>query len=236
MSKIAVISDIHGNYPALKATLEVLDKENPSIWICLGDIVGYGPNPSECINEIMNRNMVCIMGNHDAGVTGMLSLKHFRDPNRKLIELSRKLITKEQNQWLKSLPLTVEDGKGEWLAVHASPDRPSKWEYLNSAIKMRSLFKDLKQRICFVGHTHQPALVSDTLGVNEFLPNHQYFINPGSVGQSRDGDHRSSCAILDLENNTYKNLRVEFELSKVLSDLENLGFSVKEAEYLMKVV
>lgn len=233
MSKIAVISDIHGNYPALRAILDTLEQEDPSEWICLGDIVGYGPNPSECIQEIRDRDMFCVMGNHDAGVSGRIGLDHFRGPNRKLIELCQNILSEEEKDWLNSLPLKV--GQPDWLAVHASPIKPENWEYLNSAMKMRSLFQEFEQRICFVGHTHQPALVSDTIGMNQFGPDHQYFINPGSVGQSRDGDYRASCAIVDLDEFTYKNIRADFELSRVLSDLEELGFSSREAEHLMKV-
>ncbi|MEX0845406.1 MAG: metallophosphoesterase family protein [Balneolaceae bacterium] len=235
MNKIALISDVHGNLPALKAVISTLEKENPDLWICLGDIVGYGPKPSECIELIRERNMICVLGNHDSGVTGKLSLKHFRNPNRRLIELSKSLITKEQISWLSDLPLSVEGGNGNWLAVHASPENPARWEYLESAFKMRPMLSKLRQDVCFIGHTHRSALVSETIGLKEFKRDHKYFINPGSVGQPRDGDQRASCAIVDLENYIYKNIRVEFEVGKVLMDLEKLGFSRRDAEHLLRV-
>lgn len=234
MNKIALLSDVHGNLPALKEVIAVLEKENPDIWLCLGDIVGYGPHPSECIDLIREKNMICVMGNHDAGVTGKLSIKHFRNPNRRLIERTQSMISKEQKQWLQGLPLTIEGGRGSWLAVHASPEEPSRWEYLESAFRMRPMLEKLSQNVCFIGHTHRPALVSDTIGVKNFSKEYSYFINPGSVGQPRDGDQRASCALVDLDNFTYKNIRVQFEVGKVLMDLEKMGFSRREAEHLMR--
>lgn len=235
MKRIALISDIHGNFPALEKVVSTLEKENPDEWICLGDIVGYGPNPAECIDLIRTTKMICVKGNHDAGVVGDMDLKYFRNPNRKLIEQTRELITEEQKKWLSSLPMTVSSESGNWKAVHASPDKPERWEYLESAFKMRPMLEKLKEKVCFIGHTHRPALVSEEIGVKDFMEGHRYFINPGSVGQPRDGDHRASCAIVDFKNYEFKNIRVEYELGGVLMDLEKLGFSRREAEYLMRV-
>ncbi|MEX0720002.1 MAG: metallophosphoesterase family protein [Balneolaceae bacterium] len=235
MPKIALISDIHANLPALQAILKILEKEQPDVWICLGDLVGYGPHPKECIEEIRERNIICVQGNHDAGVAGNLKLQHFKNPNRRLIELSQDLITKEQRKWLSSLPLILSDEEQLWIAAHASPVEPEKWQYLESAIKVRILLPKLEQRLCFVGHTHRPAMVSDAIGLNKFEKGHKYFINPGSVGQPRDGDSRASCAIVDTENSIYKNIRASFNVNPVLMDLENLGFSRREAEQMMRV-
>ncbi len=137
MPKIALISDVHANVHALKEVIKVLDKENPDYWLCLGDIVGYGPNPSECIRIIREMNMICVLGNHDAGVAGLISLNHFRNPNQKLIQLTKELLSDEELLWLKSLPLTVSrDG---WTAAHASPIEPEKWKYVDSAFTVRSI-------------------------------------------------------------------------------------------------
>jgi putative phosphoesterase len=235
VKKIALISDVHGNFPALKQVVTHLEKEKPDIWLCLGDVVGYGPHPSECIDLIREKEMVCVMGNHDAGVCGKLSLKHFRDPNRKLIEMTQSIISETQMNWLSGLPLTFEGEQGEWLAAHASPVKPSHWDYLESAFKMRPLLQEISQRVCFVGHTHRPAIVSEEIGIKNFSSDHKFFINPGSVGQPRDGDRRASCAIVDFESHSYKNIRVEFELNKVIMDLEKLGFSRNAAEHMMRV-
>lgn len=234
MSRIALLSDIHANYPALKRIVAELEKESPDVWICLGDFIGYGPHPKECISLIREKNMICVLGNHDAGVVDKLPLDHFRNPNKKLIKITQKLLTEDQKTWLKELPLTVESEEGEWIAAHASPEHPSRWEYLESAFKMRPMLESMNQQFCFIGHTHRPALVSDTIGTKEFKSGHKYFINPGSVGQPRDGDQRACSAFVDTQKYTYKTIRAEFEIGKVLMDLENLGFSRNEAEHLMR--
>ncbi len=237
MKKIAILSDVHGNLPALKAVIKRLEEEKPDLWICLGDLVGYGPNPSECVAEIRNRDIMCVKGNHDAGVVGEMPLKYFRNPNRKLIEFSQKLVGDNQKEWLSSLPLTITGGEGPqtWIAAHASPVRPANWEYLESAFKMRPILEKSEHQYSFIGHTHRPALVSETVGINTFQEGLKYFINPGSVGQPRDEDRRASCALLDLETPTYKNIRVEYDVTPALVDLEKMGFSRKESEYLLKI-
>lgn len=230
--RIALISDVHANLPALQAVLNTLEKENPDLWICLGDIVGYGPHPAECIAEIRSRNMISVLGNHDAGVAGLLSVKHFREPNRKLIEMTKTLLSEEDRNWLAERPLIAEGDA--WLAVHSSPVNPDKWEYLQSALRIREILQGFKKRFCFAGHTHRPGMVSDTIGHTEIDEEHHYFINPGSVGQSRDGDERASCGILDLSDLTYRNIRVPYNIERAVQDLKILGFSDSEAARLIK--
>ncbi|MFA5669700.1 MAG: metallophosphoesterase family protein [Balneolaceae bacterium] len=233
MPKIALISDIHGNLPALEAVLETLDKHNPDIWLCLGDIVGYGPQPAECVQIIMDRKIPTIMGNHDAGVAGKLTLKHFRDPNRKLIEMSQTLLNTEQLEWLRNLPYTLTD-TSTWIASHATPIDPEKWMYLDSAIRARNVLNEIEYPLCFVGHTHVPALVSSQIGNLNFAKGNRHLINPGSVGQSRDNDYRASCAIIDTDKWKYENIRVTYNKESVVARLNDLGFSRSDARRLMR--
>ena len=234
MPRIAILSDIHANLPALEKVLEKLEKESPDIWLCLGDLVGYGPYPSECIDLVRERNMICVKGNHDAGVTGELTVKHFRNPNRKLIEITnQRLLRNDQVEWLKSLPYIVEDE--HWIAAHASPIEPEKWQYIESAFTARDILKKTQKQFCFIGHTHKPVLVSEGFGINKVKPGHSYLINPGSVGQSRDGDYRGACGILDTNIMEYKTFRIDFDIEKVLTGLTKLGFSRKEASQMIKI-
>jgi putative phosphoesterase len=233
MPRIALISDPHGNYPALEAVIKVLESESPDLWICMGDLVGYGPDPSRCIDLIREKQMLCVKGNHDAGVTGELSVKHFRNPNRTLIEKTKKIISEDQMQWLRSLPLIIEEDN--WIAAHASPIEPKSWKYVESAFTARDILKKIEKPLCFIGHTHKPALISESFGVKTFKEGNKFMINPGSVGQPRDGDYRASCALVDTDEWNYENFRVEFDLEPVLTGLMKLGFSRREASYMMKV-
>lgn len=234
MSKLALISDVHGNLPALEAVLSKLDEHSPDHWLCLGDVVGYGPFPSECVDLVRERSIPSVMGNHDAGVAGELSTKHFKDPNRKLITLTQEKLNSDQLNWLKNLPYIIVNNEQNWLAVHANPKAPEKWEYVDSAIKARNMLSNIEQKLCFVGHTHIPGIVSDQIGVMDFIREHKYLINPGSVGQSRDGDFRASCCVIDFENWEIEILRVEYPIEKVLTGLYKLGFSRAEAHRLLR--
>lgn len=233
MPLLALISDVHGNLPALEAVLKKIDTYKPDQWLCLGDIVGYGPFPAECIDIIKDRNIPTVMGNHDAGVSGKLTIKHFRDPNRRLIQQTRDLLTEQQLQWLRELPVTLkEDNK--WMAVHANPVEPLKWEYVDSAIKARNILATIDTQLCFVGHTHIPFVVSDKIGMLGFNKGHKYLINPGSVGQPRDEDFRASYCLIDTDKWEIKMQRVAYNTEKVLTGLTNLGFSRSESHRLLR--
>lgn len=232
MPRIALISDVHANMEALTRVIDTLEKESPDLWLCLGDLVGYGPSPNEVIDLIREREIKCVLGNHDAGIIGKVPLKHFRNPNRKLIEKTKKLVSDSNKDWLASLPIVKKENN--WLAVHASPVEPEKWFYLNSAMTARAILSDLDQEFCFVGHTHKPVLVSNKLGVNTLKKGFKYLINPGSVGQSRDEDYRASCCIVDTEYYTYKNYRVDYPIDPVMSGLMKMGFTKSEARQMLR--
>ena len=233
MPRIALISDIHGNLSALQRSIEVLKNESPDFWVCLGDLVGYGPFFNECIEIVRKLNAITVKGNHDSGVTGELTIKHFRNPNRKLIEITAKQIETDHLEWLRKLPLTYSEN--DWMAVHATPLKPDRWDYIESAFLARNLLSKIETRLCFIGHTHKPAIISDKLGVQKYNDENKFIINPGSIGQSRDGDYRASCAILDTENVQLNFFRIEYSIEENLSALMKKGFSRTDAHYLLRV-
>lgn len=235
MPRIALLSDIHGNLPALEVVIERLKKEKPDYWICLGDLVGYGPFPNECINVIRDLNMKCILGNHDSGVCGIIPLTFFKDPNRKLLQKSKGMISSSNLKWLESLPLVLKNEAERWIAAHASPNDPYKWKYVDSAITARNIISELDYDFCFVGHTHIPALVSNRIGINNLKKGYKYLINPGSVGQPRDQDYRASCAILDTDDFELKIHKLEYKIQSTIDGLIKLGFTSKESNRLMLV-
>lgn len=232
MPKFAIISDIHGNFNALKSVIEVLEIKKPDQWICLGDIVGYGPNPVECLEIVIEMGMSTVLGNHDAGVVGRTNLNFFKNPNRRLLEKTKEMLSSSHINWINNLPYLL---RGEsWIAAHSSPIQPEEWRYLESAIHIRSILNKIPETFCFIGHTHKPSLVPEKLGIRKIAKGCRYLINPGSVGQSRDDDYRASCAFLNTDNYEYENIRVDYDLEPILTNFSKIGFTREEARQLMK--
>lgn len=231
--KLALISDIHANLPALEAVLKEIDALKPDAILSLGDVVGYGPKPAECIDLLKSRSIQNIMGNHDAGVVGKQDLGLFREPNHSLLKWTQKQLNAEQLAYLDNSPYTIMNEEFSFLAVHASPVEPEKWRYIQSAIDGRKIIAELQQNVCFVGHTHVPAIIPDRLGIFQVKPGVRYIINPGSVGQPRDQDKRASFGIFDFDAFSYNNYRVDYNKTYVFQQFEEIGISRSDARRLM---
>lgn len=218
---ILLISDVHANLQALEAVLADA-KSFDQIW-CLGDVVGYGPQPNECIQRLREFNLICLAGNHDLGVVGKTGLWDFTTSAREVIFWTRHWLSTTNLDWLNSLPSTpLKVGHGVTL-VHASLRDPI-WEYLVT----REIAKDnlplLNTPICMNGHSHIPIIfrkpwdglkvLEEVLRTNLPLKLTTYdhvFINPGSVGQPRDEDPRAAYALLEVETMTLTLKRVPYD-------------------------
>jgi predicted phosphodiesterase len=231
--RLALISDIHANLPALRATLTQLDGLGYDDILCLGDLVGYGCQPRECLDLIAGRGIVSLLGNHDAGVAGTLTLNHFREPNRSVIRRTAEMLTDEQIAYLKGLPLTADGFDGLWTAAHASPVNPAAWAYLDTARRCREVLDRVPETFVFAGHTHVPGVVANEIGVFGIRPGHRYVINPGSVGQPRDGDRRASAGIFDFEAYTWIPVRAEYDTAAALEGCGDLGLTRETARKLL---
>jgi diadenosine tetraphosphatase ApaH/serine/threonine PP2A family protein phosphatase len=217
-----LLSDIHGNLQAFEAVLE----DAPSglqVW-CLGDIVGYGPNPNECIELLRSLDHECIVGNHDWAAMGKVDLDLFNTDAKNAVQWTQEQLTPASMAYLESLPLRMV--KDQFTLVHGSPREPV-WEYILYPPIARGNFSYLDTRHCLVGHTHVPIKFILDEGDEqqcemERLPENgphplgqgRLIINPGSVGQPRDGDARASYAILDTEGMTLEHRRVRYEIQK----------------------
>jgi len=215
-----IISDIHANLVAFETVLEHAG-EVDAVW-CLGDVVGYGPNPNECIALLKEQpNMVSIMGNHDAAAIDELELNTFNPEARRSIEWMREILEPECFEFLGSRPrqLVME---GVTL-VHGSPRQPI-YEYLLDTRAATENFEYFTTDFCFIGHTHLPVLFymepGDYLAGLTIPPIQQKtklkpraIINPGSVGQPRDRDPRAAYALYDSEEITWHYRRVEYEIT-----------------------
>ena len=229
--RIALISDLHGNLEATNAVMWEIDRLNPDYVICLGDLIGYGPNPDEVVEIVRERGYDTVMGNHDAVLTGKPPFSFFREPNQSLLRKSVELLSEENKSWLKSRPMMLESDS--WIAVHASPVEPEIWTYLDSSIKCQAVLRQTDKQFVFVGHTHRAGIVANEFGVFGLKPGYRFVINPGSVGQSRDGDHRASFMLIDTEKLISEHLRITYEYSDTLKSYERLGIPESDAHRLL---
>ena len=219
--RIAVLSDVHGNLPALEAVLEAL-KPYDAVWQ-LGDIVGYGPQPDEVVARLASENAIGVRGNHDSAAIGELDTENFNDDARAAVEWTAETITVETQRWLSALPLRSVDHP--FTLVHGSPRDPT-WEYVYSSGIARANLEAFSTQHCLVGHTHVPLVFKEkkTGGVEGVvvksdlsmdLNGSRLIINPGSVGQPRDGDPRACGMILDTDTNKLAWHRVEYPIEPV---------------------
>ena len=229
--KIALISDIHGNLEALLAVLAQIGVMNIGGIYCLGDIVGYGANPNECIEVIRSRNIPSVAGNHDKAVAGEISIDHFSDVARRGVEWTRSRIITENREFLSSLPYQRQVEQA--LLVHSSPDAPETFRYLFDQEDTWESFNVLKSSVCFVGHTHRPAIFCEDGDTQILDPRKRYIINVGSVGQPRDGNWRSCFAVFDSEQFSVNFIRVEYDAEAARQKILNTGLPKKLADRLL---
>ncbi len=214
-----VISDIHGNLTAFKTVLEDAEGDWDFIW-CLGDVVGYGPDPNECVALLRQQPHLCLSGNHDWAVLGRLDLSTFNSDARNAIAWAQGVLSDSSRAYLEALPSThVEE---PFTLAHASPRHPV-WEYIVDRRTALDNFAHFETRYCLVGHTHVP-IVFEQLGEGDILIHAPVYnqplpldgarliINPGSVGQPRDHDSRAAYAILDSDKMTWEHRRVSYPI------------------------
>ena len=210
--RIAVISDIHSNLEALKSAISSIETLEADEIFCLGDIIGYGPFPNECVDLIRERCAAIVKGNHDSGLLGETPLNHFNQYGRSAIEWTQKNITGDNFDFLKQLPLARTNG--DVTLVHASPLKPETWKYIIAWPDAEKCFEAFKTRLCFIGHTHVPVIVGEDSSINTFRKESRYLINVGSIGQPRDGNPCASFGLLDTEKWTFENVRVAYDIQK----------------------
>jgi predicted phosphodiesterase len=229
--KIAVISDIHGNSEALQSVFERIDDLGISTVYCLGDIVGYGAGPNECVELLRSRNIPCIAGNHDKAVIGELSIDDFSSIAKEGVLWTRTVLTDENKAFLAGLPYQIEEHN--ILFVHSSPDHPEKFRYLLSLGHALESFGHLSVPLCFIGHTHRPALFCEDGHSLTVSPEKKFIVNVGSVGQPRDGDRRGCFIIFDTDRYSIDYERVEYNIESTRKKILDAGLPQKLADRLL---
>lgn len=221
--RILVISDIHANDTAFEAVLKHSEGDWDFVW-CLGDVVGYGPDPNECVERLKTLPQLCLAGNHDWAALNRLDVKTFNPDARRAVEWTQDTLTAENTEFLEHLPVTFVIG--DYTLVHASPREPI-WEYILEPSIAALNFPHFETPYCFVGHTHQPVIYtideaessaqSNLPRYNEShtLNGQRQIINPGSIGQPRDQNPDAAYGILDLTSGVFVHRRIPYNIRAV---------------------
>jgi len=227
-----MIADIHSNIEALKVVIKQIQGSGVDRTICLGDIVGYGPNPKECIELIKTLpDVEVILGNHDAAVINKTEIKDFNEYAKQAIEINKGLLTEEDKEYLTTLK--EKHTETDILFVHGSPRDPLN-EYLLTMKKLQENIELFNEKICFGGHTHLPLVYSRSGSGEDHIENpednqefklledRKYIINVGSVGQPRDGDNRACFVYYDTSENKITYCRLKYDIESVQKKMKNL--------------
>lgn len=238
--QVAILSDVHGNRHAFEAVLDdVATTAAAEVW-CLGDLVGYGAEPDACVELARERLAICLAGNHDLAVTGALSLDEFSRGAEIAASWTREVMEPDNVAWLSHLP--THDVDRSVGLYHASPRDPI-WEYVLSALLAELCMDAQQHRICLVGHSHvalafvrregelatgEPRRGGDVLDLTEG----EWILNPGSVGQPRDGDPRAAWLLLDLDARSAEWRRVTYDVGGAAAAIRAARLPVSLAERL----
>lgn len=229
--RYAIISDIHSNLEALQSVLKAIELENIDKIVCLGDIVGYGPDPNECIELVQQHCEVIITGNHDFACIESAELFYFNQYAAKAVEWTVSVLADENLKYLAQLPLVGRIDN--FYLVHSNPFEPRSWDYiltLEEAIFNFPRF-NADARICFIGHSHHPIIYIEYLENNDkkytlnttnqiqLEEKRRYIINVGSVGQPRDNNPDAAYGIIDTANQQYELKRVKYNITKTFKKM-----------------
>jgi predicted phosphodiesterase len=227
--QIAVVSDVHSNLAALEAVLAAIDAAPPDeIW-CLGDVVGYGPRPNECCEIVESRADICLGGNHDLAVRGTIDLAEFRGDAAVAARWTRDILTEPARAFLDRLE---PEGERDEVALYHGSARDPVWEYVLSDEAAAATLAVSPFPLVLVGHSHVALEVEwrDDMLTGGLAPDgtqigvrDRVLLNPGSVGQPRDGEWRAAYLLLDREAETATFHRVEYDVERTQAEMRAAG-------------
>jgi diadenosine tetraphosphatase ApaH/serine/threonine PP2A family protein phosphatase len=228
--RAAVVSDIHANLAALEAVLEAIDADAPDELWCLGDLVGYGARPNECCAIVAARADVCLGGNHDLAVRGTIDLQEFSGDAGAAAAWTRNVIDPEALAYLERLE---PEGERAGVALYHGSARDPVWEYVLSEEAAAATFALTEASLVLVGHSHAALQVASAggevdgglapAGLDVALAGARRLLNPGSVGQPRDGDPRAAYLLLDLDAGVASFRRVDYDIARTQAEIRAAG-------------
>jgi predicted phosphodiesterase len=211
--RIAIISDIHSNLHAFTKALALIKELGADTIYCLGDIVGYGSHPNECIDLIREKSSLCVIGNHDNALLNSAQIQYLPPEGQIAAVWTQNILTQENRKFLSQLNYKCELNIA--TLVHANPKDPENWSYVMNLEEAALQFQYFSTRVCFIGHSHIPSVCGEDLKTFQITKynNIRFLINVGSIGQPRDGNPQLSFGLLDTDTWTYKNIRSEYDVS-----------------------
>ena len=235
--KYAIIADIHGNFEALEAVLKDTREQKCTHYACVGDVVGYGANPKECLEIVRSMNMPCVKGNHDEYCSSEDTLEGFNPHAAEAVYWTRKQLDEPDKQWLRDLKYIRL--VASFSMVHATLDGPQRWGYVFEKLAAAASFTYQNTPVCFFGHTHVPvAFIRDsmvrggTYSKFKVEPGRKYFVNVGSVGQPRDGNPHAAYVIYDLNEGSIELRRLVYDIPRAQEKIRNAGLPERLADRL----
>lgn len=227
--RYAVISDVHANIEALEAVMKDIRKKKIEEIFFLGDAVGYGPNPNECLELLQDTCKVLLGGNHDWAAVGLTEIDYFNEYAAAAIRWTREVLTEKNKSLIETFPIIKDMKKEKVLLVHSTPKEPEAWHYLLTLWDAEINFHYFDRRVCILGHSHIPFVI-ERLPSGEMITyknvarlgkNERYIINSGSVGQPRDRDPRACYIIVDDDKVEFA--RIAYDIEKTQGKMHQAG-------------
>lgn len=228
--RYGIFADVHSNLEAIDAVIQSYKNESIDQYICVGDVVGYGANPCECIERVKSLSAITVAGNHDWATVNLYSLENLRFEAKEAIHWTRTQITQSERDFLESLKLIYKNP--DLTLAHGTLDNPKDFNYMNNGYIAWESLRILGTKIGFVGHSHVPGIFTkgsgDKVGYRQddfldLLDTESYIVNVGSVGQPRDGNSKAAYCIYDTEEKKVSIKRVSYDIDKTRQKIIETG-------------